>query len=97
VSGRPWAAGRPFKKVGGEAPQLFEGFPGRAGPPRPAKIRIFPINLAPPTCGTPMCRQMRYMAEMSGRSTEVEDMWVDVLQHSLVPHLLHWPLVVVYV
>jgi len=46
-SGRPRAAGKPLKKVGGFAPHLFEGFPGRPGPPRPTKSRFFPLNLAP--------------------------------------------------
>jgi len=39
--GDPGRPGNPFKKVGGFAPHLFEGLPGR-----PA--RIFPLNLAPP-------------------------------------------------
>ena len=56
MSGRPRAAGKPFKKVGGEAPHLLEGFPGRPGPPRHPKSMIFPLNLAPPVSATPMCR-----------------------------------------
>ena len=53
-SGRPQAAGKPLKKVGGEAPHLFEGFPGRPGPPRARKSMIFPLNLAPLVSATPM-------------------------------------------
>jgi len=41
------------KKVGGEAPHLLEGFPGRPGPPRPIKSRIFPLNLAVPVGRVP--------------------------------------------
>ena len=47
-SGRPRAAGKPLKMVGGEAPYLFEVFPDRPGPRRPQKSRIFPLNLAHP-------------------------------------------------
>jgi len=40
-SGRLWAAGKPSKKVGREAPPTFFGrFPGRPGPPRPPKSTI---------------------------------------------------------
>ena len=44
-SGRPRAAGKPLKKVGGEAPHLFVGFPGRpADPENPG----FPLSIWPP-------------------------------------------------
>ncbi len=36
-SGRSRAAGKPVKKVGGEAPYLLKGFPSPPGPPRPPK------------------------------------------------------------
>ena len=36
-SGRPQAAQKPFKKVGGLAPHLFKGFLGRPGPPKAPK------------------------------------------------------------
>jgi len=36
-SGRPRAAEKPFKKVGGKAPYLLKGFLGRPGPPRTPK------------------------------------------------------------
>ena len=51
---RPRATGKPFKKVGGEAPHLFEEFPGRSEPPRPRKLG-FPFLIWPPSVsGTPM-------------------------------------------
>ncbi len=34
-SGRPRRPGKAFKNVGGEAPHIFEGFPGPPGPARP--------------------------------------------------------------
>ena len=52
-SGRPRAAGKPLKKVGGFAPHLFEGLPGRPGPPRRPKSRIFPLSLGPPLVPPP--------------------------------------------
>ncbi len=36
-SGRPREPGKTLKKVGGEAPHIFEGLPGPPGPARPAK------------------------------------------------------------
>ncbi len=36
-SGRPRGPGRPFQKVGGEAPHFLEGSPGPPGSPRPPK------------------------------------------------------------
>ncbi len=36
-SGRPRGPRRPFQKVGGFAPHLFEGLPGPPGPSRPQK------------------------------------------------------------
>jgi hypothetical protein len=47
-SGRPQAARKPFKKMGGEAPYLFEGPPGHPGPSRLPKPMIFTHNLAWP-------------------------------------------------
>ena len=46
-SGRPRAARKLFKKMGSEAPALFEGFPGSPGLPRPPKSSTFPLNLPP--------------------------------------------------
>ena len=37
---RPRAAGKPPKKMGGDAPHLFGRFPGRPGPPRAPKSTI---------------------------------------------------------
>jgi hypothetical protein len=36
-SSRAWGPGKALKKVGGEAPRRFEGFPGPLGPARPQK------------------------------------------------------------
>ncbi len=50
----PWAAGRPFKKVGGAkplAPRIFKGFPGRPGRPRPRKIQDFTFLIWPLVVG----------------------------------------------
>ncbi len=39
-SGRPRGLRKPFKNMGGEAPRIFEWFPGPPGPPRPQKSTI---------------------------------------------------------
>ena len=47
---RPRAAGKPLKKVGGEAPHFFEGLPGRPGPSGPLNSNISPLHLAHHPC-----------------------------------------------
>ncbi len=49
-SGRPRGLGKAFRNAGGEAPHLFEGFPGPPGPARPQKFT--PKNLARLPSGT---------------------------------------------
>ena len=43
-SGPAGAARKPYKKVGGKAPYLFNGFLGRSGPPRTPKRIDFLSN-----------------------------------------------------
>ncbi len=50
--GRPelvysWGWGKPFQKVGREAPHLLEGLSRPPGPPRPPKINEFPAAQTP--------------------------------------------------
>jgi len=52
-SGRPRAAQKPFKKVGGSAPHFFKGFLGRPGPPRAPKRTIFHQIPKPPSAEPP--------------------------------------------
>jgi hypothetical protein len=83
---RCWGSGRPqkpFRKVGGEAPHLLEGFVGPAGPPRPQTSTIFgrPQNhaLKPKFCSpsglheTPLQQQKRADGRTGQRSKRLPE------------------------
>jgi len=96
-SGRPRAAQKPFKKVGGKAPYLFKGFLDRAGQPRTPKRQILhqiikPPSAKPPFSAPPACEEHPYVQayENLGQAQEstlpVDSPYGDTAR----PHVARW-------